>query len=158
MIDPHQVKTHVIQPALEQIGMFSPAAAELVFFTGLVESRYQYIVQIGGPARSFWQIEPVTLFDHYENYLNYRPELKTCVDSLINGESVGVNLEFMLTVNMAYAAAMCRIKYRRSPMALPAVGDVEGQAHIWKQVYNTPQGAGSEEHFIQIVNSYKPIA
>ena len=28
---------------------------------------------------------------------------------------------------------------------------------IWKQVYNTEQGAGTEEKFIQIVSSYKAI-
>ena len=36
-------------------------ALDIVYATGLVESKYQYITQIGeGPARSFWQVEQET--------------------------------------------------------------------------------------------------
>jgi hypothetical protein len=147
VIDPHQIKNLVIIPALHDIGLICPAAVELVFLTGFVESRYKYIAQIGGPALSFWQIEPFTANDHFENYLQFRKDLEAKVRMMM---APNQDIEWNLVNSMAFAAAMCRIKYRRSPMPLPAVGDVAGQAHIWKQAYNTPQGAGTEEKFIQL--------
>jgi len=149
MIDTHQIKAFVINPTLEKLGMYSPEASELVFNTGLVESDYKYIAQIGGPARSFWQVEPTTMRDIFENYLFYRSDVLKAVNSIGS-----VDKDFQLATNMAFGAAMCRLKYRRSSMPLPAVGDIPGQAHIWKQAYNTPLGAGTEEKFIETVEKY----
>ena len=53
--------------------MWSQEAEELVFLTGMVESGYDYIYQIGsGIARSFWQVESATAKDCIDNYLVYR--------------------------------------------------------------------------------------
>lgn len=147
MINLAQIKSHVIIPALNLIDMGGPDAVALVFNTGLVESRYQYIAQVGGgPALSFWQIEPDTMVDIYANYLNYRQPLKQKVDSIR-----GLDAEFQLSNNLAFAAILCRLKYRRSPIPLPKFNDTQGQAHIWKQAYNTPKGKGTEKKFIEIV-------
>ena len=152
MIDTDQIKKHVIIPALDLIEMGGPDAVELVFNTGLVESRYKYIAQVGGPALSFWQVEPTTMYDIFMNYLQYRQDLYSKIMQF-----TVVDTEFQLATNMAFAAAMCRLKYRRSPMPLPDADDIEGQAFIWKQVYNSPQGKGTEEKFIQIVNSFRAV-
>ena len=43
----------------------SDDAVELVLVTGIVESGYKYLRQLGdGPARSFWQVEPATCVDN----------------------------------------------------------------------------------------------
>ena len=158
MIDLRQLEVEVIIPTMRALDLWSPRGNELVLLTGWVESRYKYIRQVGGgPARSFWQVEPVTMFDTYENYLFYRKDLKEKVDSLIGGNHAGIDLERQLTVNMAFGAAMCRLKYRRSSMPLPIVGDTQGQAHIWKKVYNTAQGAGTEEKFIKLADELKGL-
>ena len=65
----------------------SKDAVELVLATGIVESRYEYIRQMGdGPARSFWQVEPASAVDNCQHYLKYRSELmKDCaMASLVN--------------------------------------------------------------------------
>ena len=50
----------------------SKDAIELVLATGIVESRYEYIRQMGdGPARSFWQVEPASAVDNCQHYLIY---------------------------------------------------------------------------------------
>ena len=54
----------------------SHEAVELVLATGIVESRYEYIRQMGdGPARSFWQVEPASAVDNLAHYLVHRSSL-----------------------------------------------------------------------------------
>ena len=64
--------------------MWSEEAVELVFLTGLVESGYDYIYQIGsGIARSFWQVESFTAKDCVDNYLVFRNRTFTDVASAL---------------------------------------------------------------------------
>ena len=160
MVNLRQIRDHVIDPTLKIIGLHSPEAVDLVLFTGLQESGYKYIKQLGtGPALSFWQIEPFTALDHFTNYLQYRGELSERVFDLMfacddhegdhkaDGKFPDIVKENLIG-SLPFAVAMCRIKYRRDKMPLPAVGDGPGMARIWKQVYNTPQGAGRESEFI----------
>lgn len=156
-----QVRDLIIEPALKAVGLYSPEAVDLVLYTGLQESGYKYLKQLGtGPALSFWQIEPATLDDTFENYLKYRQDLADLVGALLpeyNGNSNLYDewLNHQLITNLSFAVAICRIKYRRDKMPLPAVGDGPGMAHIWKVVYNTPLGAGTEEEFLRNWNSAK---
>lgn len=143
-----QMETYVIKPVLEKIDMYSLGAARLILLTGYVESRYEYVAQISGPARSFWQVEPATANDHYTTYLDYRPELMDKVLQLRNGEELGT--EFCLATNMAYAVAMARIKYYRSKTPMPAFDDLIAQANFWKETYNTEHGAGTVSQFIEM--------
>ena len=61
----------------------SDDAVNLVLATGIVESRYEYIKQMGdGPARSFWQVEAATAVDNLAHYLKHRPKLmKRCAEA-----------------------------------------------------------------------------
>ena len=69
-------------------------AVELVYNTGLVESRYEYIKQIGtGPAKSFWQVEPETAVDNCKNFIANRPELVEKVASILSYSNVTENDE-----------------------------------------------------------------
>ena len=73
-------------------------------------------------------------------FLNYRPELGS---KLIELRAAGLSLDENLATNLMYGAAVCRLCYYRKPDALPAAGDVEGQAAFWKQHYNTIFGLGT---------------
>ncbi len=54
----------------------SDDAVSLVLATGIVESRYEYVRQMGdGPARSFWQVEAATAVDNLAHYLKHRKSL-----------------------------------------------------------------------------------
>ena len=60
----HKQIKKLIDTTLRRMHMWSEEAVELVFLTGLVESGYDYIYQIGsGIARSFWQVESFTAKD-----------------------------------------------------------------------------------------------
>ena len=54
-----------------------------------------------------------------------------------------------MTWNHRYAAAMCRIHYRRQPGELWKLDTVEKVAEYWKEFYNTPKGKGTVEHFLE---------
>ena len=101
----------------------------------------------GNPAIGFWQIEPATMNDMIENYINYRSKYKKTLISL------GMNFEkdtiMSIMSNMAVQAALCRLHYRRDKDPLPSWDDMEGQAKYWKRVYNTVEGRGTVKHFIK---------
>ena len=76
MINAPQMR-EVITDTLNALGSkyADPKAIDLIYNTGLVESKYVYIKQIKGPARGFFQIEPFTAIDICNNYLQYRESL-----------------------------------------------------------------------------------
>ena len=78
MINSMQMLT-VIKDTLENMGAkyAGQNAMLLVYRTGLVESKYQYIMQKGGNniARGFWQCEPWVAVSLCNDYLKYRESL-----------------------------------------------------------------------------------
>lgn len=156
-----QIKT-LIKDTLNGMGskFANPKAIDLVYQTGFVESRYEYIKQLGtGPARSFWQVEPgmTGALDNVASYLKFRPKLAakcakvtlTDVDHWINGtEEIW---DKILMVNIASGIVHCRLKYWRSPLPLPK--DIDQAAKMWKVVYNTSKGAGTIDKFKDMVSS-----
>lgn len=147
MLSERHFRLYVVRPTLEYLEPeipYSKAAENLLMGTATHESRLTSLVQIGGgPAKGLFQIEPNTEQDNWDNYLRYKPDLKEKVEKLCGIRSLD------LTGNLPYQVAMARIKYYRSSHPLPAADDIEGQAKIWKIVYNTVHGKGTEEKFIK---------
>jgi hypothetical protein len=167
-IDPTQLRELIVRPALECINLWSPAAEDLVMGTAAVESHCgRYLKQVGGgPALGIFQMEPATHDDIWKNYLRHCVNLAGKVAGLSSEDEESLCTAMRrdaswapwrdyvpdageMVWNLAYAAAMARVHYRRSPEPLPAAGDVQGMARLWKKVYNTPAGAGTVEKFIR---------
>ena len=143
MIDREQFIDLIIEPTLEELGMFSTAAVELVLGTAIQESRLTYIKQLGtGPALGVCQMEPRTHDDIWNNFLEYREKMRQAV-SEIGGPDAKE-----LIWNLKYSVAMCRVHYRRVRFPLPPAGDLKGQAQYWKDHYNTDLGRGTTEEYI----------
>jgi len=130
-------------------------ALDIVYATGLVESKYEYIEQIGtGPARSFWQVEPQTAVDNCKNFISARPELMQRAADILNIDPYHFidpqldNWDWILRTNIAAGILHCRIKYWRIPESIE--NSPEGLAKYWKEHYNTAEGAGSVEHFLHL--------
>ena len=67
----------LIDKVLKDASLYSEPASELVYKTGMVESKYTAIKQYPtGPATSFFQVEPFTGCDIWKNYLFYRSSLR----------------------------------------------------------------------------------
>jgi hypothetical protein len=134
-----------IRPTLNELGLGGNAAEELLLGTAIQESDLVHRTQIGGgPALGLYQMEPDTHNDIWENFLEYRPQLKDRVSAFLTSEDKLYNLQH----NDAYATAMARIHYSRVSSELPSSGDITGQAEYWKQHYNTDQGHGEVSDYI----------
>ena len=138
-MDLKTAKYNIIAPTLRKIGLYSPAALNLVAGVGLVESGYRTRRQVDGPALGYWQMEPATEQDCWVNFLEYRPLLAGLVRRIASPSQPKPQL---LLTNDAYAASMCRIRLYRSPEPLPDATDAEALCRAWKAIYNTVEGAG----------------
>lgn len=141
-LSPKLIRDRIIIPVLnhlEPVVPFSVEAMELLLGTAAAESRLGYWLrqQSGGPAIGLYQMEPDTEWDIWNNYLVFQPKLRDKVRELVKG----TNNE--MENNHAYATAMARIHYRRKRPPLPAMGDIHGHAHYWKDYYNTRLGKGT---------------
>ncbi len=127
---------HTITPALQSIKLWTPEAGELLLGTAIVESDLLHRRQLGdGPARSFFQMEPATHDDIWNNFLKYKPDLARAINSLMTSPDADKLVD--LEKNDTYACAMARVHYQRVPSPLPKAGDVEAMAKYWKNHYNT---------------------
>ena len=137
---------HSIHPALTSIKLWTPAAEELLLGTAIVESDLLHRKQLGnGPARSFFQMEPVTHDDIWNNFLKYKPDLARAISSLMTSSDADKIVE--LEKNDEYACAMARAHYARVKWPLPKAGDVDAMAKYWKRHYNTKGGKGNEDKY-----------
>lgn len=138
MIDARQFLNLVVAPTLEIVDADSRAARALMLGTALVESNLSYLRQLGGgPALGFFQCEPATYQDVYDNYLAFDANRRNLVNSLAVRYHPGDPGE--MAWNMRYACGVARMVYYRRPEPLPSTP--EGLAAYHKQWYNTPAGA-----------------
>jgi len=136
----------IIKFTLQYLDMDSEDAREMVYRTGMAETGYKHLRQMGGgPALGFFQCEPATFQDTLDNYIAYRPELKTKLYGLGYDEAYWQE-RFMS--NIALQVAFCRLKYRRDKHMIPSFEDMTAQAKYWKRVYNSELGKGTVEHFL----------
>ena len=137
-------------------GPYSRTVVRMLLGTAAAESGMRHRKQIGGgPARGLWQMEPLTAWDIFENYLKYRPRMFLRLTALwfnVPLASPFVPDEEVLAEHLMFddplACALARIKYLRDPHAIPE--EVESQARYWKRVYNTDKGAGTPEHYMEM--------
>ena len=150
-----QLRQYVVVPALDQLGMYSLAAEQLVLGTIAQESNGSYLKQLGnGPALGLAQMEPATHKDHWLNFIKYRRAIRHAL-LMMTSDSVDESYEqygwpdhVALVWNLRYAISMCRVHYYRRPEALPKANDIKALAAYWKDHYNTHEGAGTVEEFI----------
>lgn len=153
---PQEFLSLIIEPVISHLGVSSRAAAQLLLGTALHESAgLQYRRQLGGgPARSFFQMEPATHNDIWANYLVYKPTLGASVEELL-AISMGDKI-YELEFNDNYAAGMARVHYMRVSEPLPKFNDLDAQAIYWKQYYNTSLGAGTPTKYKNDWHTYVP--
>jgi len=143
LINPEHLRLHVIRPVLALIGGRGDKSVEdLLLGTAAQESHLgTFLVQIKGPAKGIFQIEPHTHDSVWTNYLAFRPELAGKVDSL--GSE---NRDLDLVANLAYQVAIARCIYLPIKEKIPDTR--EGQAGYWKAYYNTRAGKGSVDEYL----------
>jgi hypothetical protein len=134
------------------MGLYSLTAEDLMVGTCAIESRCgTYVRQIHGPALGIWQMEPATHEDIWKKWLSSYPGLLT---KFMRFCLIPVNkppAELMI-YHLGYACGMARILYYRSREDIP--NDLEGQAKLYKKVYNTNLGSATVEGYIDCYQEY----
>lgn len=155
MFNPNQFRSLVIRPVLECLGPvipYSQEAEDLLFMTAAHESALgTYLKQVSGPALGIYQMEPDTHNDIWDNYLEYREDLRPLVLRLL-GRFGSVDT---LVFNLAYATAMARIHYYRIKEPLPKKDDYPNNSEEYlkalsqyaKKYYNTEKGKATPEDY-----------
>lgn len=151
---------HLIKAVLEGLskgakrgGMASKDAVELVLRTivceGLVGNNFHLRQKKSGGrigvARGIAQFEPWVARSIINDYLDYRRSLKEDIEavclcdlSMIDDETPQemALMDLQLQGNMLLNIALCRMKYRPIPRAIPTADDILGQAKYWLKYYN----------------------
>ena len=122
-------------------------AIPLLLGVAVQESGLRSTRQLGhGPARGYWQMEPVTERDHWR-WLQTNPPL---LASLHERCGVDEASAMALQHNLPYQVLMARLHfYLRDPQPLPAPDDLINQARCWKTYYNTDAGKGTIAAYIE---------
>lgn len=152
-----------VRPTLTYLGL--GGLERLVMGTGAQESGFKFLHQLGGgPALSWWQIEPATEKDVNENYVGYHKDLIVKLQALLC--SVPSLKTSPLEWNPKYACAICAFCYARHgaalgepilslwPTSMGTYGEstyeeIEKMAKTYKKWYNTANGKATEAEFIK---------
>lgn len=143
-----------IRATLDDMGMWSHAAEKLMFMIAAHESGgFKHRRQVKGSALSFFQIEPMTLYDFYQNYISYRPDRRALL-ARYTPEDMG-RLQALENDNV-YACAVTRMQLLRKREALPAADDDKALSEYCKKHWNTASGKATPEKYLADYNLYKP--
>jgi len=151
--------SQIVHPTLEGLALHRTpgqlrSACQLLTGIALHESGgLVHRVQVGGPALGLFQMEPATFDDLFDTYLDFRHALRDRVLALVEPGYDG-DLARHLVDNDRFACACARMRLYRSAHALPEQDDLCGHAAMWKAVYNTRLGKGTEERFIADVHHH----
>lgn len=151
-----------IEQSLKQSAIpnfYTENAVKLLLGTIAQESNFIHVKQLGnGPARSYYQIEPLTALDVLANYVEYRQLFKKELNRITGGKKISKNnVADELLNNFEFATFIARTcYYRKSGVVLSDSVNlsIEDLANIWKINYNTIHGKGKVEEFIKNYNLY----
>lgn len=138
-------KQSIVIPTLKLMAnvnprLYSDTAVNLMTGIALVESGMVYLNQLNdGPAIGLDEMEPATLADQYNTFLDY-PANDT-LKAIINGMTISaMSLADQLHGNLYLGCALARIKLWRAKPPLPAASDAAGMAQYHKDWYNSALG------------------
>ena len=130
---PIQLNSLILPPALSLLGprYDTPAARAMMIAIAIQESRLQARVQVGGPARSYWQFELGGITGIVTHKAS-RDALKAVCDAL-NYEFTAAAIFTAIKDNDILAAACARLLLFTSPKALPDKSDIMGAWRLYSE-------------------------
>jgi len=143
----------IIRPTLKKMDLWSLSAEKLLIMIACHESAgLKYRKQTGGgPALSYYQIEPLTFSDVYDRYLGDRKIKKQMVDQFLPEDIEPLKA---LKNNDEFATAIARMKLFMVPKKLPEVTDDEGLAKYAKKYWNSELGKATPEKYLNDFKLY----
>jgi len=161
-MDPKQMLEHIIRPTLAELahasgllGIHTPAAEAMILGIFAAESQLgRWVKQVGsGPALGWGQMEPATYVDLWGYLKNRQPRLSKGILLVLERDPFQYHSTAShLIWDPRLMVSMTRVHLWRDPSPLPAADDLQGQAALWKRIYNTEAGAGSVEGYMNTWN------
>lgn len=152
MLDIKDMRLQVVRPLLHRSQLWSRASENLIIGTGLVESEFKYLQQKGGPALSFWQIEPPTITWLIAK-LSTKRELMLRICNVLGYATLPQDVNQVIN-NMGWAMLLARLKYWFNPTPLPQADDIPAMARYWAKIYNSKNQLTDIKRFIDMYDAY----
>lgn len=126
MADLEKIINDAIRPALPIINVRdTPEATVMLLAIGLQESRFVHRVQVGGPARSYWQFEKG---GGVRGVLTHKAS-RAKAQALCEARGIPATADAVyqaMADDDVLAAGMARLLLLTDPRPLPELGDVNG--------------------------------
>lgn len=149
-MDESQFETFILEPALQAISLYSPAAHILILGTFIVESGLRLVEQVGpGDAMGMGQCEEITYNDilRYLNRFDKSDLKERCLSACFY---VSYPPRSSLMHNFRWAVIVARLKYLPIQSKLPKWNDANEMCRWHKQYYNTSKGKTDANKSIKI--------
>ena len=146
MLNNIQFRDLIVKPTLEDIGLYSPEAENLLIMTMAHESNGgEYLEQYPtGPALGVFQMEKGTFNDLWDRYLADKYDLVRKIMTACNLFHEPVAEEMI--DDLALATAMARIYYLRVREPIPS--DLDEMAAYAKKYWNTELGKATATDYL----------
>ena len=147
MFSCHQLRELIVKPCLEGLHCWSQPFEDLIIGTFAHESRFgDYIEQIKGPALGFWEMEPAT----YNDLQNYLVKLPETMCRIVNVCQITIPHKELMVYNIRFACCMSIVKYMEAGIFTRKynMDSLNNLAIIYKTLYNSSLGKGTEQEFI----------
>lgn len=169
MLNYKQLKDFIIKPSLEALDLYNPNLEELLSGICAQESLGgTYIHQDKGTALGIYQMEPKTHDDIWQNYLIkildssinlyykiiHSNNLKIALNKTFFGRITGQPDSKLLMYNLFYATQMAAVFIHRLNRDFPDRANVKDMAKFWKAFWNTPEGKGTTDEFVNNYNKF----
>jgi hypothetical protein len=133
----------------------------LMYRTGIHESgQLEHLSQSGGgPAKSYFQVEPTTAADVVQRWANLKTNTGAMAalektSGLTRSKLLSMSkheLGDLLVSNQLFAASVARYRYKMDPSNIPA--SLEAQAEYWQRVYQRGGKKVARRRIKSFVNS-----
>ena len=133
MFDSHELCQRIIQPTLNQLGMYSVAAEKLLLGTAALHSSFNPLLVSKGLG--LYQISPAQHRKVWDTYLAFRPELASKVRGFASQHQFLAAPDDELICNLAYGTAIAWMIYMMAGQPLPDAEDEASLLHYWQSVH-----------------------
>ena len=140
----------VVIPANHTLLLESHVSNMLILGTAAQESNFRFLEQIsGGPGVGLFQMEPLTHYDIWRNWLASRRSWRDRAYYWCATEAPEIPDASEMAWNLRYAVTMARLQYYRVKEPLPLTASPLALGAYWKRHYNTEKGAGTVSQFVR---------
>lgn len=148
-ISSHDLLQQVIQPTLQQLGVTSAAAEQLLLATAYHQSGLGKQLQ-SKQGLGIFDITPEQHTEVWDHYLAKDCDLASQVRGMASQHEFPKAPHSELICNLRYATAIAWMLFQYHGVKIPDVADPCMMARCWQKVFGNQSGSGAEtEYFAQ---------